>query len=132
MVLWSVICLMPAGIVLLLDYLFRRKKWEDNTNEEKISLIVNMIAAGVHLYLSIWGVFWPLIRVRPETAFGNTLFNTTLILAITYFIVAIVVTITAPILRKTGKIKASIWINIIALVYISLVLLVSYLTVRLL
>ena len=37
---WVIILFVTAGVVFGLDYLFRRKKWKDNSQEEKISLIV--------------------------------------------------------------------------------------------
>lgn len=50
------------------------------------------------------------------------LYNVTLIMGASYFIVAIAAVIASFILRKIGKIKASIWINIISLLYIIAVL----------
>ena len=36
---WIIIALIGAGIVFLIDYIVRRKKWSDNTKAEKGSLI---------------------------------------------------------------------------------------------
>ena len=124
---WIFIALIGAGLVFLLDLLLRRKKWKDNTKAEKASLIVHMVAVGPHCFLSGLGMLWGLSGSAPETAFGNVLYEATLMLAGVYFIVAIIATVGSFILRKAGKTKASIWINIIALAYGVAVMLVNYL-----
>ena len=47
---WVIILFVTAGVVFGLDYLFRRKKWKDNSQEEKISLIVNMFSVGPYIF----------------------------------------------------------------------------------
>ena len=49
---WLVILAIAAGIVFGLDYLFRRKKWKDNSKSEKISLLINMFSVGVYFFMS--------------------------------------------------------------------------------
>lgn len=124
---WIVISLIAAAVVFLIDYLLRRKKWTENTKTEKVSLIVNMVSVGVYCFLSALGMLWGIVGNTPETAFGDVLYEATLMLAGVYFIVAIIATVGSFILRKTGKTKASIWINIIALAYGVVVMLVNYL-----
>ena len=125
---WIVIALIGAGLVFLVDYLLRRKKWKDNTKAEKSSLIVHMVSVGLHCFLSALGMLWGLAGGGPETSFGEVLYNVTLTLAGCYFIVAIIATVGSFILRKIGKTKASIWINGIALAYAVIVMLLNYLT----
>ena len=125
--IWVIILLAMAGVVFGLDYLFRRKKWKNNSKEEKISLIVNMFSVGPYIFLSALGMLWGIASGSPETALGETLYDVTLMMAGIYFIVAIVSVILSFIFRKTGKIKASIWTNVIALFYIVVVLAVNYL-----
>ena len=48
--IWVTITLIAAAIVFAIDYLLRRKKWEDNSKEEKISLAVNMFSVGPYLF----------------------------------------------------------------------------------
>ena len=122
---WVIILLAMAGIVFGLDYLLRRKKWKDNSKEEKISLIVNMFSVGLYIFLSALGILWGIASDSPETAFGEALYDATLMMGGTYFIVAIVAVIASFILRKIGKIKASIRTNVIALLYIVVVLAVN-------
>ncbi len=47
---WIVILLVTAVVVFGLDYLFRRKKWKDNTTGEKISLIINMLSVAPYIF----------------------------------------------------------------------------------
>ena len=122
---WVIILLAMAGIVFGLDYLLRRKKWKDNSKEEKISLIVNMFSVGLYIFLSALGILWGIASDSPETAFGEALYDATLMMGGTYFIVAIVAVIASFILRIIGKLKASIWTNVIALLYIVVVLAVN-------
>ena len=122
---WVSMLLIMAGVVFGLDYLLRRKKWKDNSKEEKISLLVNMFSCGPYAFLSALGMLWGIASGGAETAFGEILYDVTLTMAGIYFIIAGAAVILSFILRKIGKIKASIWVNIIALLYIVLVLTVN-------
>lgn len=124
---WLMITLVLAGIVFGIDYLLRKKKWGNNTKEEKISLLVNMFSAGPYAFLSALGLLWGIAANRPETAVGEVLYNATLTMGSIYFVIAIVAVIVSLILRKYGKIKASIWVNAISLMYIVIVLFTNYL-----
>ena len=55
---WIMILIVMAGAVFGLDYLIRRKKWQDNSKEEKISLFVNMFSVGPYVFLSALGMLW--------------------------------------------------------------------------
>ena len=123
--IWITIGLITAGFVFLIDYLLRRKKWKDNTKEEKISLIIQMISISPYMFSSALGVLWGIAGGSPETEFGNLVYDVTLSLAAFNFIVAIVAVIATFILRKIGKTKASIWINILAFVYMIVVFAVN-------
>lgn len=123
---WVIILFVTAGVVFGLDYLFRRKKWKDNSQEEKISLIVNMFSVGPYVFLSALGMLWGITSNSPETAFGEVLYDATLMMGGVYFIVAAAAVIFSFVFRKRGKIKASIWTNVIAFAYIAVVLTVNY------
>ena len=129
---WVIILFAMAAVVFGLDYLFRRKKWKDNSKGEKISLLVNMFSVGVYIFLSVLGMLWGIVSNSPETAFGELLYDATLMLGRMYYIVAIAAVILSFISRKRGKIKASIWTNIIAFAYIAVVLTVNYLAGKIL
>ena len=129
---WIAILFAMAGVVFGLDYLFRRKKWKDNSKGEKISLLVNMFSVGVYIFLSALAMLWGIVAYSPKTAFGEILYEATLMLGGIYFIVAVAAVILSFVFRKTGKIKASIWINVIAFAYIAVVLSVNYLAGKIL
>ena len=122
MEIWIIIGLPIAGIVFLLDYLLRRKKWKENTKGEKASLIVNMVSVVPYMIFSAFGMLMGIVGYGAETAFGIALTDIMLVMGGIFFIIAAVAVIGTFILRKFGKIKASIWINVIALAYIVLVL----------
>ena len=123
--IWIIILLMAAGAVFGLDCLLRRKAWNKNSKEEKISLLVNMFSAGPYIFLSALGALWGIVPGSPETPFGEALYEVTLIMGGTYFLVAAAAVIFSLIFRKKGMIKASIWINVIAFMYIAAVLAVN-------
>ena len=123
---WVIIFFVTAGVVFGLDYLIRRKKWKDNSQEEKISLIVNMFSVGPYIFLSALGMLWGITSNSPETAFGEVLYDATLMMGGVYFVVAAAAVILSFVFRKRGKIKASIWTNVIAFAYIAVVLTVNY------
>ena len=127
-----IIALIAAGIVYGIDYLLRRKKWKDNLKDEKISLLVNMFSVGPYIFLSALGMLWGIAFSGPESTFGAMIYDATLFMGGTYFIVAIVAVILSFILRKLGKMKPSIWVNVIAFVYIVVVLAVNSLAGELL
>ena len=129
---WIYVLLTGAGVVFVLDCLLRRKKWKDNTKAEKISLLVNMFSVGPYVFLSALGMLWGIATSSPETAFGEVLYDATLMMGGTYFIVAFLAAVLSLVLRKKGKVKASIWANIIALAYIAIVLTVNSLVGKLL
>ena len=130
--IWIIILLLGAGIVFGLDYLLRRKAWKHNSKEEKISLLVNMFSVGPYLFLSAAGMLWGIVPGSSETALGQVLYDATLIMGGTYFIVAAVAVILSLVFRKKGILKTSIWINVIALAYIATVLVVNSLAGKLL
>ena len=126
--IWIIMGLPIAGAVLLIDYLLRRKKWKENTREEKLSLIVNMISGIPYLFFSAFGMLMGIVGSGAETSIGQVIYDVTLVLAGIYFIIAIAAIIATLILRKMGKLKASVWINVAALAYIVVVAFVNYLT----
>lgn len=122
---WIIIALVLAVIVFGIDYLLRKKKWKDNSKLEKISLIIHMCSGGPYVFLSGLGMLLGIVAGNPKTALGEFIYNLTLMMSEYYFIVAIVTMIASFILRKKGKIKASVWINVLSLLYIIAVLFIN-------
>ena len=119
---WLIIAVIGAGIVFLLDYLLRRKKWADNTKTERTSLIVHMVSVPLYVFLSIFGLLWGIVAYSPDTAFGEALYDVTMTLGGYYWIAAAAAAIGSFIFRKIGKPKARIWINVIAFAYMAVLL----------
>ena len=130
--IWIIILFIAAGIVFGLDYLLRRKAWKDNSKKEKISLLVNMFSVGPYIFLSALGALWGIVPGTPETALGEVLYDATLMMGGIFYVIAAVAAILSLVFRKKGKIKSSIWINVIALVYIATVLAVNSLAGKIL
>ena len=124
---WIYITLMAAAVVFVVDLIVRRKTWKNNTKGEKISLLVNMFTGGPYVFLSALGMLWGITLGACETAFGQVIYDVTLAMGAYYFVFAFAAMILSLIFRKKGKIKASIWVNVIALAYIVAVLAVNYL-----
>ena len=122
---WVIIFFTMAVIVFGVDFLLRKKKWKDNSKEEKISLIVNMFSVGPYIFLSILGMLWGIVPGSPNTSFGEILYDVTLMMSGTYFLVAGAAVILSLVFRKSGKTKASIWVNVIAFLYIAAVLAIN-------
>ena len=122
---WIIITFVMASVLFGIDFLLRRKKWKNNSKAEKISLVVNMFSAGPYAFLSALGMLWGIAANSPETDFGQVVYDATLMMGSSYFVIASGVVIASLILRKKEKIKASIWVNIIALAYIAVVLTVN-------
>ena len=129
---WMIILLVMAAAVYGIDYLVRRKKWYANSKEEKISLLMNMFSVGFYAFLSALGLLWVIATSIPETALGQVIYDATLTMGEVYYMIAIAAVIGSFILRAKGKVKASIWIHIIAFVYIVAVFGVNYLAGELL
>ena len=125
---WIIIGLFVAGVVFLLDYLMRRKKWNQNTKQEKISLLLNMFSVAIYAFASILGLLWGITGSGAETAVGEVIYNITLVMCELIGVIALAATIASLILRKKNKIKASIMVNIFALIYIVVVLGINSLT----
>lgn len=130
--LWIIIFLFAAGVVFGLDYLLRRKAWHNNSKEERTSLLVNMFSAGPYVFLSAFGALWGIVPGSPETVWGEVLYDATLTMSGIFFVVAAVAAILSLVFRKIGKLKASIWINVIALAYMATVLTVNSLAGKIL
>ena len=126
MSIWLILGLPVAAVIFLLDYLLRRKKWNDNTGGEKLSLVVNMVSVVPYMILSAFGILMGITGCSSESVLGNIIYDVTLVMGGIYFFVALASVIGTLILRKTGKIKASIWINVISIAYIIVVTLVNF------
>ena len=91
-----------------------------------------MFSAGAYVFLSAVGVLWGIVPGSPKTALGEVLYEATLMMAGIFFVVAAVAVILSLVFRKKGKLKASIWVNVIAFAYIVAVVAVNALAGKIL
>ncbi len=84
-----------------------------------------MVSVVPYMILSAFGALMGIVGSGAETAFGIALYEVTLAMAGIYFVIALATVIGALILRKVGKIKASIWINVVSIAYIIVVALIN-------
>ena len=129
---WIIVLFVTAAAVFGLDYLIRRKKWKDNSTGEKISLLIHMFSVAPYVFLSVFGMLWGIVSNSPETTLGRVLSDATLLLGGVYFIVAIAAVILSFVFRKKGKVKASIWTNVIAFIDFAVVMAVNELAGKIL
>lgn len=122
---WLLILFASAGFVFCLDYLVRKKRWKDNSGAEKLSLLVNMFSVGPHAFFSMLGLLWGIVPLTPKTQFGMILYDVTLTLGEVYFAVALAAVMMSFVFRIKGKAKAGIWVNVIAFLFIAVVLAVN-------
>lgn len=111
---WIIPSLLFAGIVLMIDFLVRRKKWNENTGDEKIGLVLTLLFSYPFVFGSSMGIL-----------FGNTSVNGLLELVIAVIVcglpvISLASTIAALVLRKCGKAKASNWALMIGFLYYAL------------
>lgn len=129
---WIIICFASAAAVFGLDFLLRRKKWKDNSKAEKHSLLIHMFSVGPHAFLATLGALWGIVPAAPKTVLGQALYDATLMMGGIYFIIAIAAVVLSFAFRKTGKVRASIWVHVIAFLYIAAVLALNTLAGKLL
>ena len=87
-----------------------------------------MIFVGIYIFVSMLGMLWSITGGGADTAFGQGLYDVTIVMLGFNWLVVIVTTIGAFILRKKGKIKASILINVIGLGYMIILFAINCLT----
>ena len=91
-----------------------------------------MVSVSPYILLSVFGIMWRIVPGSPETAFGEILYNVTLYMGSYFFVVAAVAVIMSFVLRKMAKVKASIWVNVVAFAYIVLALIFNNIAGKLL
>jgi hypothetical protein len=132
MEIWIILGAPLVGLVFLLDYLIRRKKWSDSTKGERASLLLNAISVIPYMIASAFGLLMGVVGCGSETALGRVIYDVTLYMGALYVLVALGAVVASLLLRKFGKIKTSIFINVAAIAYIIIVAVVNYLAGELL
>ena len=105
--IWSVPCLFFTGIVLLIDFIVRRKKWSENAKSEKTGLVLTLLVSFPYVFCSVYGVFFGILGPRSDSPFMKALYNIVLIGGTGTVFVCIIATIASLVLRKLGNAAAA-------------------------
>ena len=117
MIIWSVPCLFFTGLVLLIDFIARRKKWGENTKSEKNGLILTLAVSFPYIFCSVYGILFGIIGPNGDSPFMKALYNIVLLGGKGTFFVCLIATIASLVLRKRGKSGASNRALVIGLLY---------------
>ncbi len=113
------------GILLVvlffgLDFLVRRTKWSDNTKDEKVSLIINMITIPIYYLMGSVGILFAMVDTTARTELGKMLFEVSAVLASFSGAVVFAISIASIVLRKKGQTRGSKWVHMGSFIYIML------------
>lgn len=122
--IWMVPALFYAAVVFLLDFLVRRKRWKENTKQQKTSLILTLVFAFPFVFLSFLGLFMGIEGTSSTNPVAVFLNKAAITGGLAIWAVCLGATIASVILRKKGKDKASITVQVAAFIYCMLVLVV--------
>ena len=107
MLIWCVPTLFFAGIVFLLDFIVRRKKWNENSKEEKKGLLLTLLVSFPYIFCSIYGWLLGIVGPRGSSPFMVLLHEAALAAGTGTVFVCIAATLASLILRKRGNAVAS-------------------------
>ena len=126
MIIWIIPILLFAGIILLVDFIVRRKKWSQNTKTEKIGLILTVVAAFPYIFCSIYGLLLGIVGAHGASAVMVVLHNIVELCGKGIVFVCLAAVIASLVLRKLGKAIASNWSLGIGLIYCAVITGVSF------
>lgn len=124
--IWLLPSAIYAGIVFLIDYVLRRKKWKENTRIEKQSLLMSAAASFPYTFCSAFGLLMGITANDYENEILDLIQNILLMGGNFIWLVCLLVTIASLILRKKGKEVLSKKVHYIALFYIAFILILYF------
>ena len=127
MIIWIVPTLFFAGIVLLIDFITRRKKWHENSKTEKIGLILTLLVSFPYIFCSAYGSLFGIVGPQGASSLMATLHEIVVLGGQGIVFVCLAATIASLVLRKMGKALASNWSLMIGLLYCAVITGVSFL-----
>ena len=107
MLIWSVPTLCLAAVVLLIDYIVRRKKWSENTKSEKTGLILTLVVSFPYIFCSIYGRLMGIVGPRGKGPVTEFLHEVLLAAGQGAIFVCIAALVASLVLRRQGKAVAS-------------------------
>ncbi len=127
MIIWVVPTLLFAGTVLLIDFIVRRKKWQENTKNEKIGLVLTLLVSFPYIFCSIYGALIDIVGAQGTSSLMITLHEIVVLGGKGVVFICLAATIASLILRKCGKAAASNWSLLIGFLYCAVITGVSFL-----
>ena len=127
MLIWIVPTLIFAGVVLLIDFIMRRKKWGKNTKFEKIGLILTLVMSFPYIFCSIYGALFGIVGPRGTSSLMLALYEIVVLGGKGIVFVCLATTIASLVLRRLGKAAASNRMLLIGLLYCAVITGVSFL-----
>ena len=121
MAVWSIPTLAFAGIVFLIDFIMRRKKWSENTKTEQIGLILTLLVSFPYMFSSAYGLLFGIVGPQGTSPFMLTLYEIVVLGGKGIVFVCLAATVASLILRKCGKATASNWSLVIGLLYCAVI-----------
>ena len=108
---WIAIGLFLALVYYLIDLIVRRKKWSNNTKEEKISLVLGMAILSVYAFCSALGMLIGIVG-GGGSVLSEFIHQATIAVGAVIWLLSLVSALGSIILRKKGKARASIMIHL--------------------
>lgn len=127
MIIWIVPTLIFAGVVLLIDFIMRRKKWGKNTKSEKIGIIMTLVMSFPYIFCSIYGALFGIVGPQGTSSLVNILHEIVVWGGKGVMFVCLAAMIVSLVLRKLGKAVASNWSLLIGFFYCAVITGVSFL-----
>ena len=127
MIIWIVPTLIFAGVVLLIDFIARRKKWRENTKTEKIGLVLTLLVSFPYIFCSIYGSLFGIVGPQGTSSLMNALHEIVVLGGKGIGVICLAAAIVSLVLRKRDKATASNWSLLIGLLYCAVITGVSFL-----
>jgi len=119
MEIWLLMFIVVILLLFGVDFLLRRKKWRENTKQEKQSLLIGAACVPAYELLSVLGIFLSIAAPTAETELGGWLFDAAVMTGRFIWIVSLAAVILGLFLRKRGNPQASKLAQLAAMGYIA-------------
>ena len=127
MLVWCMPTLCFTAVVLLIDFIARRKKWNENTKAEKNGLILSFVVAFPYIFCSIYGRLMGIVGPQGHNPFTEMVYEVLLVVGKGTIFVCLAATIASLVLRWRGKAVASNRVLLFGLLYCAVLMAVSIL-----
>ena len=107
---WLYIWFFFAAVYYLIDFLVRRRKWNENTKQEKTSILTGMVCIAFYVFFSALGFLIGIVG-PGSSLLSQILYKTSVFLGATTWLVVLLVSIASIVLRKRDKVKASLYVH---------------------